>query len=110
MDFRSSPDTIAPGFFFSFCRALASLHQHHFVHADLKPANIMWSSYDGRFKVLDFGLTFHTDEEDLHQIQSPGKFGKKLQQARQLKDAPYKISFNLKSSFRLQGPRSHRME
>lgn len=32
----------------------------------------MWSSYDGRFKVLDFGLTFHTDEEDLHQIQSPG--------------------------------------
>ena len=53
-------------------RALASLHQQHFVHADLKPANIMWSSYDGRFKVLDFGLTFHTDEEDLHQIQSPG--------------------------------------
>eukprot|EP00093_Oithona_nana_P008383 08383.XXX_325436_327840_1 [CDS] Oithona nana genome sequencing. len=52
--------------------ALASLHQSHFVHADLKPANIMWSSYDGRFKVLDFGLTFHTDEEDLHQIQSPG--------------------------------------
>ena len=57
--------------FFHF-RALASLHQSQFVHADLKPANIMWSSYDGRFKVLDFGLTFHTDEEDLHQIQSPG--------------------------------------
>lgn len=32
----------------------------------------MWSSYDGRFKLLDFGLTFHTDEEELHQIQSPG--------------------------------------
>ena len=32
----------------------------------------MWSSYDGRFKLLDFGLTFHVDEDDLHQIQSPG--------------------------------------
>ena len=32
----------------------------------------MWSSYDGRFKLLDFGLTFHADEDDLHQIQSPG--------------------------------------
>ena len=32
----------------------------------------MWSSYDGRFKLLDFGLTFHSDEDDLHQIQSPG--------------------------------------
>ena len=32
----------------------------------------MWSSYDGRFKILDFGLTFHTEEEELHQIQSPG--------------------------------------
>jgi hypothetical protein len=33
----------------------------------------MWSSYDGKFKILDFGLTFHTDEQDLHQIQSAGK-------------------------------------
>jgi len=52
--------------------ALTSLHAKDFVHADLKPANIMWSSYDGRFKLLDFGLTFHVDEDDLHQIQSPG--------------------------------------
>jgi len=52
--------------------ALISLHEKDFVHADLKPANIMWSSYDGRFKLLDFGLTFHADEDDLHQIQSPG--------------------------------------
>lgn len=33
----------------------------------------MWSANDGKFKLLDFGLTFHTDEDDLHQIQSPGK-------------------------------------
>ena len=51
---------------------MKSLHEKDFAHADLKPANIMWSSYDGRFKLLDFGLTFHTDEDDLHQIQSPG--------------------------------------
>ena len=53
-------------------RALLALHESDFVHADLKPANIMWSTYDGRFKILDFGLTFHLEEEDLHQIQSPG--------------------------------------
>ena len=32
----------------------------------------MWSCYDGAFKLLDFGLTFHNDEPDLHQIQSSG--------------------------------------
>ena len=51
---------------------MKSLHDKNFAHADLKPANIMWSSFDGRFKLLDFGLTFHTDEDELHQIQSPG--------------------------------------
>ena len=58
---------------FSFFRSLAALHDNSFVHADLKPANVMWSSYDGCFKLLDFGLTFHTEETDLHQIQSSGK-------------------------------------
>ena len=57
----------------SFFRSLAALHDNSFVHADLKPANVMWSSYDGCFKLLDFGLTFHTEETDLHQIQSSGK-------------------------------------
>lgn len=42
------------------------------MHADLKPANVMWSNVDGAFKLLDFGLTFHTDETDLHQIQTKG--------------------------------------
>ena len=55
-----------------FFRSLAALHDNSFVHADLKPANVMWSSYDGCFKLLDFGLTFHTEESDLHQIQSSG--------------------------------------
>ena len=59
---------------FYFFRSLAALHENSFVHADLKPANVMWSSFDGRFKLLDFGLTFHTEETDLHQIQSAGRF------------------------------------
>ena len=59
------------GFYY---RSIAALHESSFVHADLKPANIMWSSYDGCFKLLDFGLTFHTEETDLHQIQSSGKY------------------------------------
>ena len=53
-----------------YFRGLKSLHDKDFAHADLKPANIMWSSHDGRFKLLDFGLTFHADEDELHQIQS----------------------------------------
>ena len=59
-------------FHFVSSRSLAILHDNSFVHADLKPANVMWSSYDGCFKLLDFGLTFHTEEGYLHQIQSSG--------------------------------------
>ena len=61
-------------YFDFYFRSLAALHDNSFVHADLKPANVMWSSYDGCFKLLDFGLTFHTEETDLHQIQSSGKY------------------------------------
>jgi len=61
-----------PDALLKFFSALSSLHSRSYVHADLKPANLMWSSYDGCFKLLDFGLTFHTDEQDLHQIQSTG--------------------------------------
>ncbi len=53
-------------------RSLEGLHSRNFVHADLKPGNIMWSGMDGCFKVLDFSLTFHTEEADLHQIQTKG--------------------------------------
>lgn len=51
---------------------LSRLHQERFVHADLKPANILWSSQDGRFKCLDFGLSFSLDEKDVHEIQTAG--------------------------------------
>ena len=42
------------------------------VHADLKPANVLWSSQDGVFKAIDFGLAYNIAEEDIHQVQSEG--------------------------------------
>lgn len=38
--------------------ALAFLHREGYVHADLKPRNILWSADDECFKLIDFGLTF----------------------------------------------------
>lgn len=74
--FRNDRQGLSPWGTLKFARdvltALNALHQSGLVHADLKPANIMWSSQDGCFKCLDFGLTFHIEEEDLHQIQSTG--------------------------------------
>ena len=53
--------------------SLKSLHKECLVHADLKPANVLWSPQDGVFKCIDFGLSFNTEEDDLHQIQSTGR-------------------------------------
>lgn len=38
--------------------ALTFLHGEGYVHADLKPRNILWSADDECFKLIDFGLTF----------------------------------------------------
>lgn len=38
--------------------ALAFLHKEGYVHADLKPRNILWSADDESFKLIDFGLSF----------------------------------------------------
>uniref|UniRef100_A0A4D5R9F1 Serine/threonine-protein kinase Kist n=1 Tax=Scolopendra viridis TaxID=118503 RepID=A0A4D5R9F1_SCOVI len=51
---------------------LAVLHSQQMVHADLKPANIHWCPQHGCYKLLDFGLSFHLTEEDIHQVQSMG--------------------------------------
>uniref|UniRef100_A0A646QEI8 Kist n=1 Tax=Hemiscolopendra marginata TaxID=943146 RepID=A0A646QEI8_9MYRI len=51
---------------------LAVLHSQRMVHADLKPANIHWCPQHGCYKLLDFGLSFHLTEEDIHQVQSMG--------------------------------------
>jgi serine/threonine protein kinase len=52
--------------------ALRSLHDEALVHADLKPANVMWSSPHQCFKLVDFGLTFFTTEKYIHRIQTKG--------------------------------------
>lgn len=51
---------------------LKGLHDLCMVHADLKPANIMWSSDDGCFKILDFGLSFQLKEKSPFQVQTKG--------------------------------------
>ena len=33
---------------------------------------MLWSSQDGVFKVIDFGLAYSVTEEDIHQVQSEG--------------------------------------
>uniref|UniRef100_A0A8C4N2M0 U2AF homology motif kinase 1 n=1 Tax=Eptatretus burgeri TaxID=7764 RepID=A0A8C4N2M0_EPTBU len=43
--------------------ALTFLHARGYVHADLKPRNILWSAKDECFKVIDFGLSFKHGEQ-----------------------------------------------
>lgn len=38
--------------------ALAFLHREGYVHADLKPRNVLWCADDECFKLIDFGLSF----------------------------------------------------
>lgn len=74
------------------------LFEADIVHADLKPSNILWSSQEGGFKCIDFGLAFSTKEEDVHQIQSAGY------QAPETKEwNKWKENQNLKRRRKLQG-------
>jgi serine/threonine protein kinase len=38
------------------CRGLAHMHQHHYVHLDIKPSNLLVCK-DGTIKIGDFGLS-----------------------------------------------------
>ncbi|XP_031174068.1 serine/threonine-protein kinase Kist isoform X1 [Sander lucioperca] len=52
--------------------ALAFLHREGYVHADLKPRNILWSADDEGFKLIDFGLSFKEGNQDVKYIQTDG--------------------------------------
>ncbi|XP_062919907.1 serine/threonine-protein kinase Kist [Mobula hypostoma] len=52
--------------------ALAFIHHEGYVHADLKPCNILWSAEDECFKLIDFGLSFQEGNQDVKYIQTDG--------------------------------------
>lgn len=51
---------------------LSCLHKAGFVHADIKPRNLLWSPQDGCMKIIDFSLTFHVEDNRLGRLQSTG--------------------------------------
>ncbi|KAM6962638.1 serine/threonine-protein kinase Kist [Aplochiton taeniatus] len=52
--------------------ALTFLHTEGYVHADLKPRNVLWSADDECFKLIDFGLSFKEGNQDVKYIQTDG--------------------------------------
>ncbi len=56
--------------FASFCNAMAYVHQHGYVHRDVKPANIMLDKF-GQVYVADFGLAKKIRDEKGNKIEAP---------------------------------------
>ncbi len=50
--------------------ALAAIHRHGIVHADIKPSNIMLKR-TGNAKVVDFGFAFEVDDKDAPRACTP---------------------------------------
>ena len=54
--------------------ALTAAYEHHMVHRDIKPDNIMFAS-DGSAKLADLGIAKSTDEQDTTLTLAPTVFG-----------------------------------
>ena len=57
--------------FEKICEAINHAHKYGIIHRDLKPENVL-VTYDGKIKVMDFGLARRVDETSV--ITSPGTF------------------------------------
>ena len=55
-------------------RALVAAHEHHMVHRDIKPDNIMFDA-DGTARLADLGIAKSTDEKDTMLTVSSSIFG-----------------------------------
>jgi eukaryotic-like serine/threonine-protein kinase len=59
------------------CAALAHAHKRGVIHRDLKPSNLFLSEKEGEItlKLLDFGISKLTTEEEVHVTSSIAMFG-----------------------------------
>lgn len=53
-------------------QALESLHQHHIIHKDIKPANIIFNAETQQVKLTDFSIASHLGKE-APQLKSPNQ-------------------------------------
>ncbi len=72
---RGGPLPVKAGvqYILQVARALSYLHQHHFIHRDVSPSNIMVTK-DGTVKLTDFGLAHSANE--MTDIAERGRFKK----------------------------------
>jgi serine/threonine protein kinase len=65
--------SIKCSFLFLAPSGLRELHAAGFVHADLKPSNIGWSTTSAGYRLTDFGISFHlTEGVQIHAVQTWG--------------------------------------